>query len=61
MPADQLDIRCPHCDALFYVVWSRQFEGEKPEHCPMCGGEMDYREAWLAMYETDDEGATDAE
>jgi len=40
------DLICPDCDARFYVVWSRQYEGQKPEYCPMCGGEIDYREAW---------------
>ena len=42
---DLPQVVCPVCDAHFNVIWSRTYEGEKPEYCPMCGSEFDYRKA----------------
>lgn len=38
------EIICPDCEGRFSVIWSRQFEGQRPEFCPMCGVEIDYAE-----------------
>lgn len=41
---DLPEVICPGCDARFTVIWTRRYEGDEPEFCPMCGDEMDYEE-----------------
>jgi len=34
-------VQCPSCSAWFQIIW--QNDGVSyPQHCPMCGEEMDY-------------------
>ncbi len=37
------DITCPDCETVFYVVWNRNLIYERPEYCPFCGSEIDYK------------------
>ena len=41
---EPIDIRCPECDAIFYVVWNNMPETQGgPDYCPFCSEGIDYK------------------